>query len=141
MTWIGKTVRIKREFLNVWYDEGGLFYNTTIEGRFNRYLDNAKTDTFEVVDETFEPSHHVALRGARMPQGTLIDAKYFEITQMPKTLYVVVHKGQMQMIAESRNHFLEWLDYTNAYMGSKPYMDIEFELIPLDVYVSDGRLK
>lgn len=60
-----------------------------------------------------------------------------------QTLYVVKYndkygngdKQNLEVIVESENHFLEWLDEHNESRGgSEPEGREEFDLIPLQIY-------
>jgi hypothetical protein len=61
-----------------------------------------------------------------------------------KTLYVVQYndrygngdKKKIEIIVQNRNHFLEWLDENNDCRGSEPEGEEEFDLIPLELFVS-----
>ena len=63
-----------------------------------------------------------------------------------KTLYVVQYndrygngdKKKIEIIVENRNHFLEWLDENNNCRGSEPEGKEEFDLIPLELFVSEN---
>lgn len=64
-----------------------------------------------------------------------------------KTLYAVQYndkygngdKKNLEVIVESRNHFLEWLDEHNESRGgAEPEGKEEFDLIPLQLFISNN---
>ncbi len=66
---------------------------------------------------------------------------------MTNTLYVVQYndrygngdKKTLEVIVKNRNHFLEWLDEHNESRGgSEPEGEEEFNLIPLNLFVSES---
>ncbi len=66
---------------------------------------------------------------------------------MTNTLYVVQYndrygngdKKTLEVIVKNRNHFLEWLDEHNESRGgSEPEGEEEFDLIPLNLFVSES---
>ena len=67
---------------------------------------------------------------------------------MSKTMYIVRYNDiygngdnqKLEVIVENRNHFLEWLEDHNESRGqSEPESEEEFDLIPLNVYISEFK--
>jgi hypothetical protein len=67
---------------------------------------------------------------------------------MSKTMYIVRYNDiygngdnqKLEVIVENRNHFLEWLEEHNESRGqSEPESEEEFDLIPLNVYISEFK--
>lgn len=47
---------------------------------------------------------------------------------------------KLEVIVENRNHFLEWLEEHNESRGgSEPELEEEFDLIPLNIYISEFK--
>ena len=66
---------------------------------------------------------------------------------MSTTLYIVQYNDRygngdkkiLEVIVESRNHFLEWLDEHNESRGgSEPEGQEEFDLIPLQLFIPNN---
>jgi hypothetical protein len=48
-------------------------------------------------------------------------------------------KKNLEVIVKNRNHFLEWLDEHNEMRGgSEPETEEEFNLIPLNLFISES---
>ena len=67
---------------------------------------------------------------------------------MNKQMYIVKYNDiygngdnqKLEVIVENRNHFLEWLEEHNENRGgSEPELEEEFDLIPLNVYISEFK--
>lgn len=98
-SWIGKNVRIRKEFLKKYKDDyGRTEWQTTIsDSPINQFLNNPKTDVFYVLQDVWgtdlfyyrhkeadvkklKHSHQLILRGGQFSSYPYLwDAKYFEI--------------------------------------------------------------